>query len=225
MTSIGLDILAASPVFGDLPQEALSALAALCTEERYVAPTLLAGRGDRPDRLWHVMEGSVEIGLYSESGRAARLTPTLPGGWATWLACFQEAPLPHDLWTGQNTRLAAFPADAVRTLAVRFPQVYPRVIQRIGERMRDLIGWSLAASLSDPEQRLAYLLTVMARQAGGDGPIELVLTQDRIAAAGMGTRQRVARLLRALSDRGLIEQKYGRVRILSAPRLEAFAAP
>ena len=225
MSSVGLEALTRSAVFAGLPPAELAALGALAAEARFDRPTLLAARGERPASLWPVLSGAVEIGLYSESGRTAQLAPILSGGWATWLACFQDQPLPHDLWTGPDTRLLAFPAAEVRALAARRPEVYPRLINRIGERMRDLIGWALAASLSDPERRLAYLLAVTARGLadGGDGPVTLRLTQDRIAAMGLGTRQRVARLLRALAARGLIFRGYGALEVPSLHRLEAFA--
>jgi CRP-like cAMP-binding protein len=224
MTSPALDALTGSAVFADVPIPELAALAALAVEERFAVPTRLAERGDQPPRLWRVMEGSVEIGLFSESGRTAQLAPILPGGWATWLACFHQAPLPHDLWTGHDTRLLAFPAQAVRNLAARNPQIYPHLVARIGERMRDLIGWALAASLSDPERRLAYLLIVTARDSGEgpDDPVVLPLTQERLAATGLGSRQRVARLLSGLARRGLVECGYGVVRIPSRQKLEAF---
>lgn len=225
MSQSALEALTASPVFADVPLPDLTALAAIAVEEHYAPSSLLAAQGERARYLWRVVEGSVEIGLFSAAGRTAQLAPILPGGWATWLACFDDAPLPHDLWTSGGTRLIAFPAKAVRDLAERRPQVYPVLIHRIGERMRDLIGWALAASLSDPERRLAYLLAVTARAPadGRDGPIELALTQERIAAIGLGTRQRVARLVRGLSDRGLVRQGYGVLTIPSLRRLENFA--
>ncbi|MBI1407643.1 MAG: helix-turn-helix domain-containing protein [Caulobacter sp.] len=228
MTSLcdPLECLKATEVFAAAPDAALAGLAGLAREEHYTDRSLLTARGATPDRLWHVLEGSVELGLYSEAGRPALLAPIMAGGWATWLGCFHRAPLPHDLWTGPNTRLLAFPAAAVRRLGQDCPAILPAVINRIGERMRDLIGWSLAASLSDPERRLANLLAVSARgvSASGDGSVELALTQDRLAAMGFGTRQRVARLIRALTDRGLVEGRYGRIRICSPEALDAFAA-
>ena len=68
---------------------------------------------------------------------------------------------------------------------------------------------------------VAEPVSPLARDA--DGPVDLALTQDRLAAMGLGTRQRVARLLRALAGRGLVEPGYGMLRIPSVPRLEAFA--
>lgn len=220
-------LLRRSPIFSVAPETELAALAALAVEARFEVPTLLVARGDCPQQLWHVLQGAVEIGLFSAKGRPARLAPIQPGGWATWISCFSQTPLPHDLWTTAGARLLAFPSAAVRSLSDRHPQIYPQLIARIGERMRDLIGWSLAASLSDPERRLAYLLAVTARDhtGAGDGPMALSLTQDRIAAMGLGSRQRVARLLRSLAARGLIATAYGAVSVRSVRALEAFAAP
>jgi CRP/FNR family cyclic AMP-dependent transcriptional regulator len=219
-----LTVLAASPVFAALPAAAAAELATLAREEVYDRPTLLAARDTRPGSLWHVLAGGVEVGLFSAGGRPAVLGPILPGGWATWLSCFHDAPLPHDLWTGPETRLLAFPAATVRRLALENPQVYPPLIALVGDRMRDLIGWSLAAGLASPERRMAWLLSSLCRPLPGDGPHRLRLTQDHLAATGFGTRQRAARLLAALQQRGLVEHVYGAVAVPSRARLEAFAA-
>jgi len=221
-----LTVLRASAVFAGAAPADLAHLAGLARQELYPVRALLVARGARPDRLWCVLEGAVELGLYAEDGRPALLGPILPGGWATWLGCFHPAPMPHDLWTVPATRLLAFPAAAVRDLAAANPGVQGRVIERIGERMRELIGWTLAAGLSDPERRLAYLLAVISRGLPGPagGPAELSLTHDRLAAMGLGSRQRVARLLTRLAARGLVELRYGRVLVRSRKRLEAFGA-
>jgi len=219
-----LTVLAASPVFAALPPAAAAELAGLAREETFARPTLLAARDSRPDRLWHVLEGGVEVGLYSAGGRPAVLGPILPGGWATWLSCFHDAPLPHDLWTGPDTRLLAFPVATVRRLARANPQVYPPLITLVGDRMRDLIGWSLAAGLSSPERRMAWLLSSLCRPLSGDGPHRLRLTQDHLAATGFGTRQRTARLLAVLEQKGLVDCAYGAVIVTSRARLEAFTA-
>lgn len=219
-----LAILAASPVFAALPADAAAELAGLAREEVYDRPTLLAARDSRPGSLWHVLDGGVEVGLFSAGGRPAVLGPILPGGWATWLSCFHDAPLPHDLWTGPDTRLLAFPVATVRRLAQANPQVYPPLITLVGDRMRDLIGWSLAAGLSSPERRLAWLLSSLCRPLAGDGPHRLRLTRDHLAATGFGTRQRAARLLASLQRQGLVDNAYGAVVVLSRARLEAYAA-
>lgn len=218
-------LLRAAPVFAAAPDAALTDLAALGREARFPARTLLAARGQQPDRIWCVLEGAVELGFYSEDGRPALLGPIAPGGWATWLGCFHDAPLPHDLWTGPATRLMAFPTTAVRALAQAHPQVYPAVMAHVGQRLRELISWSLAASLVHPERRLALLLAIACRSGVADGPHRLGLTQDRIAASGFGARQRVARLLAGLVRRGLIETVYGGVIVPSRAALEAFAGP
>ena len=220
-----LGALQNSFVLSVLPPRAQEDLAALAREERYQPGTLVARQGEIPDRLWFVAEGSVQLGLYAPDGRVSLLSPIAAGGWATWIACFSPSPWPHDIWTESGARLLAFPAEAVRRAAQAYPVVYPRVIARMGERTRELIGWSLAASLLDPEARLAYLLAHNCRQISQapDGPIELSLTQERIGQMGLGTRQRVGRLLVALEKRGLVRVRYGGVQVVCLDALERFA--
>jgi CRP-like cAMP-binding protein len=213
-------------VLSALPTEVQAELAALAREEIYQPGSLLARAGELPDRLWYVSHGAVEIGLYSREGRSVLLSPIVAGGWATWLACFSPAPLPHDLWTGPETRLLAFPSDVLRRMAAAHPAIYPRLIERIGDRVRELIGWSFSSTLVDPERRLAYLLVHNCREMRrpSDGPYILNLSHERIGQMGIGTRQRVARLLTALESRGLVSTRYGQVEVPSLSQLDAFAA-
>lgn len=220
-----LAILSAEPVFSVLAPDVARNLASLARVEVYPAASLLAERGSRPDLLWYIAEGSVELGLFSQGGRSAILGPILPGGWATWLACFHQAPLPHDLWTGPDTRLVAFPAAEVRRAAEDNGRVYAAVVARIGDRMRSLIGWHLASGLGSPERRLAWLLASLAQSASRqtDGTVDLRLSHEHLAATGFGSRQRVARLLGRLEAEGLIQRGYGTVRIPDWKALETYA--
>jgi len=213
-------------VFSVLPPEAQAGLAGLAREEVYPEESLLVRLGDTPDRLWFVCEGGVQLGLYRRDGRAMLLSPIVAGGWATWIACFNPGPLPHDLWTLPSTRLLAFPAEAVRHLAATHPAVYPRVIERIGDRVRDLVRWSFAGGLAEPERRLAVLLAQICREhrPGHDGPHEISLTLERIGRMGIGSRQLVARSLALLAAEGLVERRYGRVRVRSVRALDDYAS-
>ncbi len=221
-----LDALRAAAPFARVPKAALERLAKHARTERFVRRTLLSPAGGRLDHLRWVRAGAVEVSLVSKDGRMSSLSPIGRGGWATWLGCFHEARMPHDLWAAAQSVCVAFPCREVRALADIYPGIYHEVIQEIGGRMRALMTWTLESNALDAERALARLVLALCRAGGGanDGPTYLDATQEQIAHLGFGSRQRVSRKLHALEARQLIALRYGRISVPSLRKLERFLA-
>jgi CRP-like cAMP-binding protein len=216
--------LKSSPVFLTAPTAALMGLARLARRERMPTRTLLCAAGEPCDALRFVCSGAIDVSLASRDGRVSSLSPVMPGGWATWLGCFHDAPLPHDLWAAAGTAAFAFPKRSVLALANDHPAIYRAAIQEIGARMRALMTWTLSANTMDGERALAQFILASCRAGGcvGDGPTSLDMTQEQIGHLGFGSRQRVGRLLSALERRSLIVARYGRIHAPSLRKIERF---
>lgn len=216
------EALRAARVFSDVPPSALKTLAGLAREERYAGRTLVAPAGTVPKHLRWVQAGSVEISLVGADGRTSTLPPIPAGGWATWLSCFHDAPMPHDYWAAGGSVCLAFPRRAVLALAEQFPCVYRAAIQEIGDRTRAFMSHALDANALDVRHALIrfILATCRARACEGDGPVHIDMTREQIGRMGFGSRQRASRLLHALESEGAIEVRYGRVTVPSLKRLE-----
>jgi CRP-like cAMP-binding protein len=103
------------------------------------------------------------------------------------------------------------------------PDALLQVIEYLSENVAVSAAWILSATIFSAEQRLAYLLLVLSarfRAADSESP---AITQEQLGMLGLGTRQRVSRLLRSLASRGLVEICDGRIVIPSRGRLEEFA--
>ena len=225
MASPNLDaaaILQASPVFRHLDASARRDLAALARLERCPQRTLLVQRTEAPASMRYIVSGAVELSLSASDGRTAKLPPLAEGDWATWLGCFQDSPLAHDLWSAPDSVFLAFPTLAVRTAVSASAPALVEAISMIGQRLRALVAWTLASNLVSDEQRLAHLLLhVSENQQAGDASV----THEQLAQLGLGSRQRVGRMLKQLEARGLVECRYGGVAISSCERLLAFSQP
>ncbi len=219
------EIVRSCRVFRHLGDAQVREFAGKARIEHYHERTLLTERDEKPEYLRYIVSGSVDLVLSTAEGNFSSL-PMLSGKWATWLGCFGDAPLLHDLWTSANATLVAFPSRDVQRLVGADPQALREVIEHLGEWTRFLTGWILSFAAYGPEKRLVYLLLLSSSeivgitQEGKPAP----LTQTHISQFGFGSRQRVSRLLRGLADRGLIEMKYGGVVIPSRARLEAYMA-
>jgi CRP-like cAMP-binding protein len=211
-------------VFGQIGEEALDSICACARVERYEKPVLLNAAGQHLESLRFVVQGHIEVIARGISGTEVVLSYVTPGGWATWLPCFlQDSPM-HDLCSSASSCFIAIPTIDVRWFCVEYPQIYPLIISEIGKRMRMLMEWTGQSVLVGPEQRMAKLLHIIAKDqnmVGNAGTLHL--TQARLASLARCSRQTANGLLNLLEKRGLISVAYGKFEILDLQRLGAFA--
>ena len=228
-TDRALAALRSSKVFAGAPPLALQQLATFARFERFDTRTLLCASHQRCDALRYIVAGAAQISTGNAQGRVSALTPLVAGNWATWLGCFHDAPLAHDLWADAGTETIAFPRTKILACAEQNPAIYRGAIQEIGVRMRALMSWSLKFDQQDDVRALGRFILASCRAVGGtnDGPHVLTLTHAHLGEVGFGSRQRAGRLLNALQSRRLVSAHYGKVKVQSLRAIEAFldAAP
>jgi len=192
--------------------------------ERYELPTLLSSARQQPIWLRLVVEGSIEILARRISGKEVSITDIGPGGWATWLPCFIPAPPDHDFHCSANSIFIALPVSQVREFCVKHPEIYPWIMAEIGHRTRLLMEWTGQSVLSGPEQRMAKLIHIIARdQKIKENSGTLVVQQARLASLARCTRQTANGLLGQLESRNLIKVLYGKIDIPDMQKLASFA--
>jgi len=216
------DLLKSSSVFCDIPEDEISRLSALARQDYFPDRTLLISADTHPEQIWYVLDGSIQTGIFSQSGKLASLPPIARGQWTPWMGCFLDTPLPHEYWCDAQSRLLSLPTKAIRAIAQRHPQIYLKALKTVAGRLNGMISWYLASRLLDPEKQLAYLLAGLY-PAGQTDQYTLTLSLEQIAAMGFGTRQRVARILARLENRGLLQRGFKSVSIFSRRDLVRFS--
>lgn len=211
-------------VFGRGDPDLLDEVVSMARVERYEIPTLLNPAGHPLQTLRLVVEGSIEIVARRASGKEVAITDVSPGGWATWLPCFLPAPPEHDFWCSANSCFIALPVAEVRRFCEVHPAFYPMIMGEIGQRLRLLMEWTGQSVLVGPEQRMAKLIHILARDQrmkGNSGT--LVVNQTRLASLARCSRQTANALLGQLEKRGLIRLSYGKFEVLDLGLLAAYA--
>lgn len=211
-------------VFGSLGDQALATLCKLASVERFEVPTLLSAAGQPLTRFRLVLEGHIEIVARRASGKEVVINYVSPGAWATWLACFMHTPPDNDFYSSAGACFIALPTAEVRAFCEQNPKIYPLIIGEVGRRMRLLTEWTGQSLLVGPEQRMAKLLYLMAREQKLQGQqATLHVTQARLASLARCSRQTANALLSALEARGLISLAYGKFELLDLAQLAAYA--
>ncbi|WP_215898492.1 Crp/Fnr family transcriptional regulator [Acinetobacter colistiniresistens] len=217
-----LNVLQSDDVFSLLPLDRINQLTQAARVEDYRTPILLESRGTFAEYLWFVVAGSVDLTLYSKEGGIARL-PITQGHWATWAAVFGSKPLEFDFWSAKSTTLIAFPKAEVITAVHDQPKVMLKILEQVSENATLLNTWILTATILTAEQRLAHLLLILSSRQHTSVTKGLKVTREHLGMVGLGTRQRVSRLLGKLVQQGVIMIENGQIVISSRERLEKLA--
>lgn len=216
-----LKILGEATVFRRLAPDTLAEMAAVARVERYEDRALLVQRDTHPQFIRYIVEGRADPSTSTLDGRESRLPAHRRGDWVTWGGCLLDSAIPHDLWAGASSVMLAFPASVVRAAVCASPEALLDVVRLLGESQRALMGWYFALTLASDERRLARLLFHL-RDRGGAADCDAAtvkITQEEIGHLGLGSRQHIARQLKKLEEKGLIETSYGQVSIRSVAGL------
>jgi CRP-like cAMP-binding protein len=223
-SEIDVRALLQSTVFGRLGDTALDEVVRFARIERYTTTTLLNAEGQSLEWLRLVVQGHIEILMRNASGKEVSISNIGPGGWATWLPCFMPTAPITNLYSSESSCYIALPVSRVRDFCDRHPTIFPLILAEVGQRMYLLLAWTGQSVMSGPEQRMAKLIHVLAReqkvaQTGGS----LNVTQGRLASLARCSRQSANTLLGALEKRQLIRLAYGKCDIPDMALLAKFA--
>lgn len=213
------------PIFSQLGDEALEAVACRTIIRPLPRGRQLFRRGDPCQGLYVVVSGEVRVYRANQDGREQTLHLQASGQSIAEVPLFDGGPYPASARAEEDTRILFLPLSDFQWLYRHHPEIADSVIQELGRRLRRMVQLVEKISLRDVPSRVAMtLLEYVERQpAGGDAEFELPRTQEEMAAELATTRESVARALSSLRKRGAIAQKGSRIRVLNIRQLESVA--
>ena len=174
--------------------------------------------------LFIIQSGSVRIFKNSASGREQVLSIEGAGASIAELPVFDGGAYPASSQALVNSSLLFLSKQDFRALCMQHPEVSLQVLQKVGARLRQLVGIIEELSFTTVRHRLAALLLRMARTEGRKTATgtEIVLTAtNQDIAAQIGTvRELVSRNLSRFQSEGLLSLDGRTVLIPSLDRLE-----
>lgn len=220
------DVLARLPLFRNLSERALEAVARRTVMRNVPKGTLLFRTGEPSRGLFVVLSGAIRIYRSNYEGREQVLHVQRPGQSVAEVPLFDGGPYPASARAEEDTRVLYLPRDEFEYLYQNNPEIADAVIRELGRRLRKMARLVEKISLRDVPARVAMTLLEYAER---DGPprdgleFELPRTQEDLASELATTRESVARAISRLRKEGAIEQKGPKVRIVDLARLEATA--
>jgi CRP/FNR family transcriptional regulator len=215
--------LRSAPLFAGLTDAQFKFLAARLVERTFDAGELIFQEGQPCSGMFIIKSGSVRIFKNSASGREQVLSIEGPGASIAELPVFDGGAYPASSQALTSSSLLFLGKQDFRALCIQHPEVSLKVLEKVGARLRQLVGIIEELSFTTVRHRLAALLVRMARTEGkttsGGTEINLAMTNQDIAAQIGTVRELVSRNLSRFQSEGLLRLDGRTILIPSLDRL------
>jgi CRP-like cAMP-binding protein len=215
-------------MFGDLAEPELRALAARAVEHKLSGGEVLFVAGDQARGLYVVVEGALRAFRESIEGREQVIHVERAGATIGEVPMFDEGPYPSTVAAEEESTVLFIDNRDVRRLCAEHPAIALAALRLLAGRLRKCAELVEALSLHEVDQRLARLLLAEARargsRQGSHIVVDLILTNQQIAARIGTVREVVSRALARLAQNGLIAVEGRRITIPDEDALASYAA-
>ncbi len=214
------EILARCPLFAELADEDVQALALVARRRNLESGESLFMAGEQAKGLAVVVSGRVKVYVISPaSGREVVLTMEHPFNAVAELVSLDGGPYPASAEAAEASEVLWLEQSGFQRVLRERPQVALHLMGMLGRRLRRLVALVEQISFQEVIQRLArYLLEVA--QSG----VPFVLDTNGVIAAQLGTvPELVSRNLSRLHAGGIVELQGRKVTGLDFAQLEEMA--
>jgi CRP-like cAMP-binding protein len=214
-------------LFGELSDTDLRALADRASERRLARGEMLFFEGDEARGLYVVVEGAVRAFRESLEGREQVIHVESAGATIAEVPVFDDGKYPSTVAGEEDSVLLFIDKRDVRRLCLEHPQIALAALKLLATRVRRTAALVEQLSLFEVDQRLARLLLAEARtrgvRSGASVTVELLLTNQQIAARIGSVREVVSRALNRLQQNSLISVDGRRITIADEAVLQSYA--
>ncbi|MEI7690903.1 MAG: Crp/Fnr family transcriptional regulator [Actinomycetes bacterium] len=220
-------LLQAVPVFATLGDDDLHRVAEVVVTRHFPGGQVIFREGDPSNTCYVLRSGHARAIREHPDGRTITLTHFGPGDIFGELAMFDDEVRSATVETLDEVDLIAIPGRDMRRLMNDHGAIASKLVVSLGRRMRIANERLTRQSFQTVQSRVAIVLGDLVTQAriegaGGDGPVELIITQADIAQLAGCSRESASRFLTTLANSGAIEQGRGRIKVLDTDVLTGF---
>jgi CRP/FNR family transcriptional regulator len=221
------DPLARTTHFRLLPAVERRRLLGRCAERTLNAGEVLFAEGEPCRGLYVLVDGRVELRQLSPRGREQVLHTEGPGATLGEAPLFDRGGYVASAVAAMPTRALFVPRAEVIALLQRHPAIAVSLLETMARRVRRFADMAGSLTFHPVQERLAHYLATAAGETGHPVAaglvVDLVLTQEQLAARLGTVRELVARAFAQLEARGVITRKRARIVIRDPERLAALA--
>jgi CRP-like cAMP-binding protein len=219
LTSVKAEVLRNSLIFSSLNDKVITELASLAIERGFQAGEFIFWDGDAPDWFYIVAEGRVKVLKHSSLGKEFVIAFFEPGEVFGEVAVFGNKPYPASAQAVAETKVLAIRREELLSFIAHHSEVALRIINVLGERLRDAQSRLRDIAGERVEQRLARTLLMLSSKLGPTLPF----TRQELADMAGTTTETAIRVMSRLKDEGIIRSVRGKTIIVDGTKLRSLS--
>lgn len=211
-SSVTVDALRSMPIFESLSVERLVPIARIAIFRRVPRGTAVLRAGDRTDYVYFILSGTLNVLVSDDEGREVILSHLGPGEFFGEMGVLDDNPRSATVMASTPCELVVISkADFKRCLAENF-DVSLYIMRSLVKRLRSADRQIESLALMDVYGRVARLLLELAEEDDeGQQVVMKKISKQDIAKMIGASREMVSRVMKDLSQQGLIEEGGGRI--------------
>lgn len=221
-----VELLRSVPLFADLEEGELERFSHVAVPRSFPAGTRVFHEGDSSDACYIVSEGNFRVTREHSDGRAITLATLGPGEIFGELAMLDGDKRSASAEAITDGTLLALPANDVRSLLARNPEIALKLVAGLVRRLRAANARLSRQSFQTVPSRVAGILLQLSRDGQGDDGEETEITirmnQTDLAQLAGTSRESVSRFLAELERAGVVRSGRGRVTVLQPGKLRNY---
>jgi CRP/FNR family transcriptional regulator len=220
-----VQLLRSVPLFSDLEQGELESFSRVAVPRSFPAATRVFHEGDHSDACYIVRTGSFRVTREHSDGRAITLATLGPGDIFGELAMLDGEVRSASVEALEDSELLALPANEVRALLARHPEITVKLVAALVRRLRTANERISRQSFQTVPSRVAGVLTQLVAEegpGGEGGEVTIRMNQADLAQLAGTSRESVSRFLADLERAGVVRPGRGRVTILVPAKLRNY---
>jgi len=219
-----VELLKSVALFADLEGEELERFSHVAVPRSFPAGTRVFHEGDSSDACYIVKEGSFRVTREHSDGRAITLATLGPGEIFGELAMLDGDSRSASAEALTDGELLALPANDVRSLLARHPEIALKLVAGLVRRLRAANVRLTKQSFQTVPSRVAGILAQLSREQGNGagGEVTIRMNQTDLAQLAGTSRESVSRFLAELERAGVVRSGRGRVTVLDPPKLRNY---
>jgi CRP-like cAMP-binding protein len=221
-----VELLRSVPLFADLEEGELERFSHVAVPRSFPAGTRVFHEGDSSDACYIVSEGNFRVTREHSDGRAITLATLGPGEIFGELAMLDGDKRSASAESITDGTLLALPANDVRSLLARNPEIALKLVAGLVRRLRAANARLSRQSFQTVPSRVAGILLQLSRDGQGEDVEETEITirmnQTDLAQLAGTSRESVSRFLAELERAGVVRSGRGRVTVLQPGKLRNY---
>ena len=212
------------PLFRDLTPPELARVDEIAVQRVFRKKAIIFLEGGEKEAVYFILDGWIKTYKTNWEGQEQIVSLLQTGDMFPHTGFFDANPYPATARALTDTHVLAVPIDAFKQLILDMPSVAIRLIDVMGDKIRELQEKLQQMTGHDVNERLVFLLTRLADKYGHADRsavrIELPVTNQELANLIGTSRETVNRLLNQLKKRRILDTRRSEIVILDIDALK-----